>query len=91
MTYLGLLSTEIAALRLRYSLSTFVETGCHEGTGVELARNWGFSHIYTCDVHVEYARRTQDRVPGAHVYWTDSISFLNCFAPDGIGRKGFVS
>lgn len=76
-------TTPAFALKQKYNLTKFVETGCDNGDGTAYAKFMGFaeSNIYSCDLRQEAVSKTRLRVPSANLYVRDSIAFLKEILP----------
>ena len=62
---------DIGALRERFGLNTFVETGCFQGDGIAVALEVGFERVFSCDISPEFVQRCRSRFQG-----NDSITVL---------------
>ncbi|MBK8913467.1 MAG: hypothetical protein IPM64_02500 [Phycisphaerales bacterium] len=74
----------VDALRRRYGLAHFVETGTHLGDGVQSALDCGFEHVHSCDLMehvVEAAQRRFAQNPRVSLYHADSVAFLREVLP----------
>jgi len=62
----------------KYNLINFVETGTETGNGIVTARQIGINphNMYSCDLRAEVLEEARTRVPEAHLFNTDSLSFL---------------
>jgi hypothetical protein len=63
-----------------YRLQAFIETGCYLGGGLDVANRLGLE-LYSCDLNEAHVERCRDRFPAAHVYVTDSVTFLRDVCP----------
>lgn len=75
---------EIGALRERFGLSTFVETGCFQGDGIAAALEVGFESVLSCDISLEFVERCRSRFGGngsVTVHQLDSLTFLDRVLP----------
>lgn len=59
----------------RYPNEYFVETGCHEGYGIDLALKAGFDHVYSIELYPYYVNFCRERFavnPNVHIIEGDS-------------------
>jgi hypothetical protein len=64
----------------RYGLKAFIETGCYIGSGLDTANRWQLD-LFSCDLNSGHVERCKAMFPNAHVYVTDSSSFLRDVCP----------
>lgn len=83
---------EIGALKQRYGLSTFVETGCYRGDGIAAALEVGFERAFSCDISHEFVRQCRDRFQGddsVTIFELESLAFLRQVLPSLSGPTLF--
>jgi hypothetical protein len=76
-------------LKNQYGSTTFVETGCWTGDALHYARQLGFTKLYSCDINLNCVNNCLERVPGAIIHNTDSLTFLENILPTITERTAF--
>jgi len=80
MTHLW--NTPTKEYKIKYELTTFVETGCEDGEGLRLAKDYGFqeNHLFSCDIRKEAALNVSKLFPKATIVCSDSVNFIEKIA-----------
>lgn len=63
-----------------YGLRSFIETGCYAGDGLRFADRCALE-LFSCDLNSGYVERCRGLFPNAHLYNTDSSTFLRGVCP----------
>ena len=71
-----------------YKLTTFVETGCFEGSTLEFFTSLGLK-CYSCDINSDYVKNCENKFPDATIYLGESVSFFKEWLPKITERSYF--
>lgn len=71
---------DIAELVKEYGITTFIETGCFEGTTLAFATSLGLKS-YSCDINDDYIKNCQIKCPDATIYFGESVNFFKEYLP----------
>lgn len=74
------LLAEVDAARRHFGLDAFVETGTGNGISLEAAYPL-FVLIYSCDIEADRIVKVRNTLPGALLYISDSLTFLEGVLP----------
>lgn len=76
MTHLW--NTPARECKERYGLTTFVETGCEDGEGLKIAKEYGFAEnrLFSCDIRKEATLNVSRLFPKATIILDDSVNFI---------------
>lgn len=82
----------VRELKEHFGLRSFVETGTHEGKGLDFAIEIGFEQYHSCDIVQKYAEPAFYKYGGnqgsVQIFHGDSLAFLRQL-PQGIGPTLF--
>lgn len=73
----GLQDIRLQELISKYSIENFIETGSHEGTGINYVLHNGIANIYSCDINKYYVDICKAKFPNATILHCSSVDFLN--------------
>jgi hypothetical protein len=79
-----LYGTPAKQYREQYGLTLFVETGCHEGEGLILAKDYGFKeeNLFSCDIRQEAVTNAYQLFPNGGLFMAaTSVEFLKVVLP----------
>ena len=72
---------QVAALKEKYGLVDFIETGCDKGVSLGIAQVMGFKQLLSCDVNPDNIAWAKRSVPGAEISHASSVEFLTNLVP----------
>ncbi len=79
----------IGDFRKNFGLTSFIETGCWNGDGIEYAYKSGFSNIKSCDVNKKYVDLCLEKFPEAEIAFQESLSWLESILPTATEKTLF--
>ena len=89
MTTLNAPQLNVNALKNKYNLENFIETGCWIGQGLEFAKSIGFSKLYSCDINNDFVSMCKEKFTNDTVLHLKSTEFLQQILPFVTGPSLF--
>lgn len=89
MTTLNAPQLNVSALKNKYKLQNFIETGCWIGQGLEFAQSIGFNNLYSCDINDSFVSICKEKFTKAIIMHHPSTEFLKKILPDILGPSLF--
>lgn len=71
----------LGALKQKYDLNVFVETGCFRGNTLRFMTQFGFDRMYSCDVDIEMINLCKDISSNLELFHGTSVEFLESILP----------
>lgn len=88
MTKLVEIAQEVKALKDKYGLVRFVETGCYKGDGIAAALDIGFQEVFSCDIQEKWVGYCRDRfrplLGAVQILHAASTDFIGKIADEGM-------
>lgn len=72
---------KLTALKQKYNINVFVETGCFKGNTLRYCSGLGFDRMYSCDIDQEMIDHCKDISPTLELFHGTSIDFLEQLLP----------